>query len=261
MSTLFTQDLWAERERYVSPEADFAHHGFDPTRFEMGEVCLVTFSSGLFRRVKERIPVVDEDFPWPYETTPLHLCRTASGKPFGLHFPSYGSVRITNSLEQLAACGYRYILGLGLGGTLQEGVDIGDVVLLEGAVRGDGVSRYYAPEEFPAVADFALLHRVAQRLEAAGIPYHVGLSFGTDALYREVPSLIERLRELGVLLVDLESSAFLTVGRRLGLQCSWVGVVSDRLVESEHEGNIHMEHVADRLLRLSDLLIDLVDEL
>ncbi len=261
MGSIFSSDIWSDADRYVTPQGDFAHHGFDPGQFDMGKACLVTFSSSLFDKVLARVTVVEEDFPWPYSTTPLKVCATPSGKRFGVHFPSYGSVRIANSLEQLAACGYQYIFGLGLGGTLQEDVNIGDIVLLEGAVRGDGVSRYYLPVEFPAVADFELLTRLAETLRANGETYHLGISFGTDALYREGKALIGRLRRLGVITVDLESSAFLSVGRRLGLKCCWAGVVSDRLVDTGHEGNIHAEHVADMLLRLGDVIIQTIESL
>ena len=78
--------------------------------------------------------------------------------------------------------------------------------------------------------------------------YHIGLTFGTDALYREEESLISRLKELKVLSIDLESSAFFTVGRRLELKCCWAGVVSDRVVRLKHEGNIHSEHIMEKLL-------------
>ena len=259
MSLIFTDDIWLGKRRYVTPSSDFAHHGFDPGRFDMGKACLVTFSSSLFHEVLERVQVVDDDFRWPYETTPLKICTTPSGKRFGVHFPSYGGVRIANSLEQLAACGYQYVLGLGLGGTPQEDVEIGNVVLLEGAVRGDGVSRYYAPVEFPAVADFDLTVMLAEKLRVNGESFHVGVSFGTDALYREVDTLVGRLRSLGVLTIDLESSAFLTVGRRLGLKCCWAGVISDRLVGEDHQGNIHAEHVSDALLRLLDYMLQVID--
>ncbi len=227
----------------------------------MGTACLVTFSSSLFAKMLKRVSVVEDGFRWPYETTPLKICATPSGKRFGVHFPSYGGTRIANSLEQLAACGYRYVLGLGLGGTLRDDVEIGDTVLLEGAVRGDGVSGYYAPIEFPAVADAELTRKLSEVLEANGEKFHLGVSFGTDALYRETEGLIDRLRRLGVLTIDLESSAFLTVGRRLGLRCCWAGVVSDRLVETAHEGNIHPEHVADRLLQLGDYLLQVIESL
>jgi len=179
---------------------------------------------------------------------------------FALHFPSYGSVRIANSLEQLKACGIKYVFGLGLGGSLQEDIAIGDVFLLEGAVRGDGTSRYYAPDEYPAVPDFALTSQLREALEANHEKYHLGLSFGTDALYREEESLIGQLSELGVISIDLESSAFLTVGRRLGLKCAWVGVVSDRLVGAKHEGTIHSGHVMEALSRLSGYIVQIIDQ-
>ena len=89
--------------------------------------------------------------------------------------------------------------------------------------------------------------------------HRLGLSFGIDALYREEEILVNSLRELGALTIDLESSAFLTVGRRLGLKCSWMGVVSDRLTKSKHEGNIHSEHVMDTLLRLSGYIIQMIE--
>jgi uridine phosphorylase len=259
MSSIVSDDTWFGQDCYVTAAEDLRHHEFDPVKTEIGTTCLVTFSSGLFRKVDERLAHVVTEFEWPYTTTPLRVCTTRSGKRFALHFPSYGGSRIANSLEQLAACGVRHVIGLGMGGTPQDTIEIGDTVLLEGAIRGDGVSRYYSPVEFPAVADLDLTARLHAHLAAQNSRHHVGLSFGTDALYREEESLVKRLKELGVLTIDLESSAFLTVGRRLGLKCSWIGVVSDRLNQSNHEGNIHSEHIMDNLLRLSDLIIQVID--
>ncbi len=261
MNSILTGDTWAHSQRYVTPEDDLAHHGFDPSAFDLGEACLITFSSSLFRHLLARFPQVEEDIPWPYETTPLRVCLTPSGRRFGLHFPSYGCTRIANSLEQLRACGYTYIFGLGLGGALQPHLHVGDIVLLEGAVRGDGASRYYAPAEYPAIADFTLVERLATILRQHDQPFHLGLSFSIDALYRETAPLIERLRTLGVLLIDLESSAFLTIARRLGLKACWAGVVSDRLVDEKHEGNVHAEHIIDRLTRLGDYMVEAMDAL
>jgi uridine phosphorylase len=52
------------------------------------------------------------------------------------------------------------VFGLGLGGTPQDHVQIGDILAIEGSVRGDGVSRYYAPLEYPAIADLSLTAQV-----------------------------------------------------------------------------------------------------
>jgi hypothetical protein len=189
MSSIVSDDTWFGQDCYVTAAEDLRHHEFDPVKTEIGTTCLVTFSSGLFRKVDERLAHVVTEFEWPYTTTPLRVCTTRSGKRFALHFPSYGGSRIANSLEQLAACGVRHVIGLGMGGTPQDTIEIGDTVLLEGAIRGDGVSRYYSPIEFPAVADLDLTARLHAHLAAQNSRHHVGLSFGTDALYREEESL------------------------------------------------------------------------
>ena len=60
--------------------------------------------------------------------------------------------------------------------------------------------------------------------------------------------------------VNLESSALLSVGRRLGIACCWVGVVSDRLFTSTHEGTIHPDHVMSTLLCLAQYLIEIITQ-
>jgi uridine phosphorylase len=261
MSSIFSgSPFWSGGHSYVTAHADFLHHHIDPAHLNIGTTCLMTCSSSLFRRLLERVPPVDDGTLWPYSTTPLRVCQTGTGKRFAVHFPAFGGPRIANSLEQLAACGIRSVFGLGLGGTPQDHVQIGDILLIEGAVRGDGVSRYYAPLEYPAIADLSLTARVRAQLQQHGERYITGLSFGTDALYREDEQLLTQLRALGVLSVDLESSALLTVGRRLGIACCWVGVVSDRLVSSTHEGTIHPDQVMSALLRLAHYLIEIITE-
>jgi uridine phosphorylase len=261
MSSIFSESpLWSGGHSYVTAQADFLHHHIDPAQLSLGTTCLMACSSSLFRRLLEFVPPVDDGTLWSYSTTPLRVCQTVTGKRFAVHFPSFGGPRIANSLEQLAACGIRSVFGLGLGGTPQAHLQIGDILVIEGAVRGDGVSRYDAPLEYPAIADPSLTSLVRAQLEQHGERYITGLSFGTDALYREDERLIAQLRALGVLSVDLESSALLTVGRRLGVACCWVGVVSDRLVTSTHEGNIHPDHVMGTLLRLAQYLIEIITQ-
>jgi uridine phosphorylase len=259
VSSIFSDvPVWRGDRPYVTAHADFLEHHLDPTQLQVGTTCLMTCSSSLFRRVLELVPPLDDGTLWPYASTPLRICQTVTGRRFAVHFPAYGGPRIANSLEQLAACGIRSVFGLGLGGTPQDHVQIGDILVIEGAVRGDGVSRYYAPLEYPAIADLSLTARVRAQLEQHQERYVTGLSFGTDALYREDASLLAQLRALGVIAVDLESSALLTVGRRLGIACCWVGVVSDRLVASGHEGTIHPDQVMSTLLRLAQYLIEII---
>jgi hypothetical protein len=104
MSSIFSgPPLWSGDRPYVTAHADFLHHHIDPAHLNLGTTCLMTCSSGLFRRLLELVPPVDDGTLWPYSTTPLRVCQTATGKRFAVHFPAFGGPRIANSLEQLAA--------------------------------------------------------------------------------------------------------------------------------------------------------------
>jgi uridine phosphorylase len=261
MSSIFNSNIWLNSKRYVTAEDDFKHHGIDPKDVNIGNTCIIIHSSKLFQETLKNVYKVIDNFIWPYSTTPLKLCKTKKDKYFCIHFPSYGGTRVSNSLEQLKACGIKNVIGLGLGGTPQESIKIGDIVLLEGSIRGDGVSRYYVPIEYPSVADLELTSKIKEELNRNNINCKTGLSFGIDALYREEYNLIEQLKDLGVISVDLESSSLLTVGRRINIKCSWIGVISDRLIAGNHEGNIHSEHIMNNLMRVFNCLLNLIDEL
>ena len=101
MNSIFSDSTWFDEHCYVSACEDLEHHPFPCGQKALSSVCLITFSSGLYEQILKMAPYVDQDFHWPYQTTPLRLCATASGGKFFLHFPSFGGTRIANSLEQL----------------------------------------------------------------------------------------------------------------------------------------------------------------
>jgi len=150
MNSLFN-DIWYSKKCYLTSKSDLLDQNFDPDKIDIGDTCLIVFSYNLFKEILKSIPNVI-DLKWPYNTTELKLC-TKNGKKFAIHFPSYGATRIASSLEQLSVCGIKKVFGIGLGGTPQKYINIGDIVLLEGSIKGDGTSSYYSPVEFPAVPD------------------------------------------------------------------------------------------------------------
>lgn len=151
-------------QRYISPTADLITQGLNPESSNIGETCLIVFSFHVYNKLL-KILDIDKSFVWPYNTTLVNRCTAPNGSYFSIHFPSYGSPRIASSLELLASMGIKNLYGLGLAGTLQENVQIGDIVIVEGSVRGDGVSRYYVPDEYPSFADMELTFKIISELK------------------------------------------------------------------------------------------------
>ena len=84
------------------------------------------------------------------QNRPVLVCSTGMGGP---------STAIC--LEELARLGIKRVIRVGTTGSIQEGLELGDVVIIKAAVRLEGTSAHYAPLEFPAVADFELTQLLA----------------------------------------------------------------------------------------------------
>lgn len=129
-------------------------------------------------------------------------------------------------LHELRELGARIFLRIGTAIALPP-VEIGDFVIADGAIRNEGTSGAYAPPEQAAVADETLVKAAIKAVTENGHNYRVGSFSSYDGFYRDMFALddatagrvrdnFEALSEKGVLAVDMETSALLTVGKVLG---------------------------------------------
>lgn len=122
-------------------------------------------------------------------------------------------------VDELVRLGARMIVRLGTAMTVPP-VGLGDLVVAEAAVREESTSATYVPAGYPASADAALTTALADRSRTTGRATHEGLIASYDGFYTEMVPDGEgrprRSRPPGVLAVDMETSAVLTVGRARG---------------------------------------------
>ena len=154
-------------------------------------------------------------------------------------------------LEELASLGTSTILRLGTAMTLAPGT-LGEMLLAEGALTRESTSRTYVPPGFPAIGDFTLQVAIRAALQRAGCAWQSGLFASYDGFYTEMIALKEErrdgvarrvaeLRHLGVMAMDMETSAVLAIGRALGTRTgslclasvAWEGAL--RLDKAERE--------------------------
>ncbi len=129
--------------------------------------------------------------------------------------------------EILCGAGAESLIRVGSCGSLQDNVKIGDLVIVTGALRGDGTSRYYVPENFSSVADADMIAALKRAAEDLNVRYHLGWNFTTDALFQETPELIQQLHEQNVSSIDMVTSTFLTIAQVRGKKAGAVLAVSD----------------------------------
>ena len=144
-------------------------------------------------------------------------------------------------LHELYELGARIFMRIGTAIALPP-VEIGDFVIADRAIRHEGTSSAYAPEDFPAVADEDLVAAAIKATDENGHKYHVGSFASYDGFYRDMFALDEAtaqrvrtnfqtLSTAGVLAVDMETSALLTVGRVLGCKAGSLCVATVNSLE------------------------------
>ena len=75
---------------------------------------------------------------------------------------------------------------VGTSGGIQPGTKIGEIAVVNGAIRDEGTSLHYLPVEFPAVADVDVVRAMIQGAKNLEMPYRVGISQSKDSFYGEV---------------------------------------------------------------------------
>lgn len=215
------------------------HIGIGPG--EMPKLVLLPGDPDRSRKIAERFFDDQEELAkkreyWSFRGTwkeiPVGVCSTGIGCP---------SAAI--ALEELVHLGCKVFIRVGTSGAISHNVVSGDVVILTGSVRDEGTSRQYAPIEFPAIADPDVVNELTKAAQQHGARYHVGIGHSKDAFYSEYPSYVTdvdsmrrkwiAMRNAGVLITEMESSALFVVGHLRGVKVGTACVVIGENVDKE----------------------------
>ncbi|MFO8068520.1 MAG: nucleoside phosphorylase [Alkalibacterium sp.] len=145
-----------------------------------------------------------------YKGVPLLVVSTGIGGP---------STAI--ALEELKQIGVHTLIRIGSSGALQPNINIGELILSEGAVRDEGTSKAYISSNYPAISDHTVLTHLKMHAESLNIPHHVGLVRSHDSFYTDNEETIDAFwSKQGILGSDMETAALLTLARLRGLRAA-----------------------------------------
>jgi uridine phosphorylase len=151
-----------------------------------------------------------------------------------------GVPSVAIGVEELANIGAKNLIRLGTCGALQPNIKPGSIIVVTGAVRGDGTTVEYIPKEYPAIADREVVNALIEGCKEFGVDPYVGIIRSHDAFYIE--SLIahegwkERLEvwtKANVLAIENESSGLFVVGGLRKLRCGTILVVRANNITGE----------------------------
>jgi len=133
-------------------------------------------------------------------------------------------------VHSLANTPVRRFLYIGTAGTLDSAVAIGDIVVAEKAIVGEGFSAYFLPgqEEIPARTTDV---RLALELLAGYFPdrgVHSGSVYSVASLIAEDRELVDSLQKRQVTAIDMETSALYTAAKTIGIRALSIQLITDR---------------------------------
>jgi uridine phosphorylase len=143
--------------------------------------------------------------------------------------PGVGAPLAAAVTEELAALGVRTFAACGGAGALVDDLALGHVMVVDSAVRDEGTSLHYARPTRVINADARGVEIFRGVLDETEIPYFVGRTWTTDAIFRETRSRVKRRIDEGCQMVDMESSAFMAVAQYRGLRFAQALYAGDSL--------------------------------
>ncbi len=161
----------------------------------------------------------------------LHRIEKKDGGSFSILGPFLGAPHAVMGMEKIIALGAERIWGLGWCGSIQPDLRIGDFVIPVSCISEEGTSAHYPIGDKTPCSDPQLCGRIDALLSRTCERTSRGTVWTTDAPYRETPSKVRRFREKGVLAVEMEMSALMTLALYRSVSFAALLVVSDELFD------------------------------
>jgi AMP nucleosidase len=145
-----------------------------------------------------------------------------------------GSANAATIMDLLSAIKPSAALFLGKCGGLKKKNSLGDFILPIAAIRGEGTSNDYLPQEVPSLPAFSLLRAVSSIVRNHGKDYWTGTIYTTNRRVwehdEEFKNYLRKIRAIGV---DMETATLLTVGFANQIPTGALLLVSDQPMISE----------------------------
>jgi len=190
----------------------------------------------------ERVPKIAQHWDEAREISFHREYRVWDGRVGGRRISAcstgIGAPSTVIAVEELARAECHTFIRVGSCGAIQPGIEIGDLIISEAAVRMDGTTRQYVLSGYPAYANYEVILALIEAAERLGVGYHVGVTASTDSFYTGQgrpgfrgywwsfsKSILDDLRAMNVLNLEMEASALLTVSALYGLRAGAVCTV------------------------------------
>ncbi len=191
---------------------------------------------------------------------PFTIYRFVNDKDVLIVLGQVGCPACGGNLDLFNAFGVNKVMFCGGGGVLDKNIKVGQLLLVDGAIRDEGFSYHYVEPSRYIYTDKKITDKIAAYLEKDNIPYLRGLCWTTDALFRETAEKVELRKSEGAKIVEMEQAGCIAVAQFRGFDYGAIIYGGDDVASEEwnHRGWNTREGIRYNLVMLCK---DLVKEM
>lgn len=186
----------------------FAGNGFSTDKM------IITFFPEVMKQLMEEHEIEPEK-TIPGEN-PVELYRFTNEPDILITLGQIGCPACAGNLDLFHGMGISKVMFCGGGGVLDSSIEVGQILLVEGAIRDDGFSYHYFEPSRVIYTDEKVTGKIAEYLEANDVPYLRGLTWTTDAIFRETRDRIVLRKSEGARIVEMEQAGCIAVAKFRG---------------------------------------------
>ncbi|MBN2060397.1 MAG: nucleoside phosphorylase [Deltaproteobacteria bacterium] len=188
----------------------------------------------------------------------LYIIHNENESSCSLAGPFLGAPQAVMGMEKLIALGAERVWVIGYCGSLYSGLRIGDILIPVNAVSEEGTSPHYPIDGKKAETDMGLNKCLEKFLHEKSLPYRYGRVWTTDAPYRETAEKIKAYGDAGIMGVEMELSALITVAAYRKVRLSALLLVSDELFDLKWRPGFSSPLLNERSRQAGELMLDLI---
>jgi uridine phosphorylase len=160
---------------------------------------------------------------------PVFECESGKDKVFVLQ-AGLGAPFSAGLLDEMIARGANRVVVCGGCGVLNKEIAVGHLIILNSAIRDEGTSYHYLPPGREIQSSPTITADIEQVVKQHNLPYLVGKTWTTDAIFRETKAKRDiRIKE-GCLVVEMEAAALFAVAQFRGIEIGQIVYGGDLVV-------------------------------
>lgn len=129
-----------------------------------------------------------------------------------------GCPACAGNLDLFNAMGITKVMFCGGGGVLDKNIEVGQILVVDGAIRDEGFSYHYIKPSRYIYSNPEVTQKIIRYLENNSISYIRGLTWTTDAIFRETDDRIAQRKKEGAKIVEMEQAGCIAVSQFRGFE-------------------------------------------